>query len=111
MVRGHAADALGTVYGDAADASPAAAALAAAVEDENEVVRRNAALSLARVGSGAGTASDQVAMALAARLGDASHYVRGYSVLGLRRMGTQRAREALLAYLESTRWDPSQQQD
>ena len=111
LVRGHAADALGTVYGDAADASPAAAALAAAVEDENEVVRRNAALSLARVGSGAGTASDQVAMALAARLGDASHYVRGYSVLGLRRMGTQRAREELLAYLESTRWDPSQQQD
>ena len=114
LVRGHAADALGTVFADAAntaDAAPAAAALATVVEDENEVVRRNAALSLARVGSAAGTAADQVAAALAAGLTDASHYVRGYSVLGLRRLGTPRAREELLAYLESTRWDPSQQRD
>ena len=111
LVRGHAADALGTVYADAAEAAPAAASLAAAVEDENEVVRRNAALSLARVGSAAGPASEQVATALAAGLGDVSHYVRGYSVLGLRRLGTPRARGELLAYLESTRWDPSQQHD
>ena len=111
LVRGHAADALGTVYADAADAAPAAAALAAALGDENEVVRRNAALSLARVGTAAGPAADEVAAALAAGLGDTSHYVRGYSVLGLRRLGTPRARGELLAYLESTRWDPSQQQD
>ena len=111
LVRGHAADALGTVYADAGDAAPAAAALAVAVEDENDVVRRNAALSLARVGAAAGPAADQVAAALAAGLGDASHYVRGYSVLGLRRLGTPRARGELLAYLESTRWDPSQRQD
>ena len=111
LVRGHAADALGTVYADTADAAPAAAALAAVVEDQNEVVRRNAALSLARVGPAAGAAADQVAAALAAGLGDASHYVRGYSVLGLRRLGTPRARGELIAYLESTRWDPSQHQD
>ena len=111
LVRGHAADALGTVFADSANAAPAATALTTAVEDENEVVRRNAALSLARVGSAAGAAADQVAAALAAGLHDASHYVRGYSVLGLRRLGSPRARSELLAYLESTRWDPSQQRD
>ena len=108
VVRGHAADALGIVYGGAGDAAPAAAALAGAVQDENEIVRRNAALSLARIGAGAGGAAEQVADALAAGLTDESHYVRGYAVLGLRRLGTPRAGRELLGYLESTRWDPSQ---
>jgi HEAT repeat protein len=99
---------LGTVYAGAADAAPAATALAVAVADENEVVRRNAALSLARVAHGAGAAADQVAAALAGGLTDESHYVRGYAVLGLRRLGTPRAHGELLSYLESTRWDSSQ---
>ena len=71
------------------------------------MVRRNAALSLARVGAGAAEAADQAAAALAAGLADKSHYVRGHAVLGLRRLDTPRARRELLEYLESARWDPA----
>ncbi len=105
-VREYAADALGLVCGGAGDAASAASALASAMADASDTVRRNAALSLARIGSGAAGAGDQVAAALVAGLEDESLYVNGYSVLGLRRLGTPRAHRELLARLEEARWEP-----
>ena len=105
VVREQAADALGLVCGGAGDASSAAAALAALMQDDNDTVRRNAALSLARIGAGAAGAADQVAGALAGGCDDESLYVNGYSVLGLRRLGTPRAHRELLARLEEARWE------
>ncbi len=105
VVREQAADALGLVCGGAGDASAAAAALAAVMQDDNDTVRRNAALSLARIGSGAASAADRVASALAAGCDDDNLYVNGYSVLGLRRLATPRAHRELLARLEEARWE------
>ena len=89
-----------------------AAALAAALEDENEVVRRNGALSLARVGAAAGTGGPTRWLRLSPPgLATPATTCAATRVLGLRRLGTPRARGELFAYLESTRWDPSQQRD
>ncbi|HET6384422.1 MAG TPA: HEAT repeat domain-containing protein [Armatimonadota bacterium] len=78
------------------------AALGARLEnDENGEVRRNAALSLARLGPDAGDALS----ALEKGLMDSNHYVRGYSVHALSRIGTPAANEILLGYLQTLRWD------
>ena len=108
-VRALAADALGiagqgsTAAGEAV-AGRAALGLTTAMEDADAVVRRNAALSLARLGPAAGGAVPALERALAAD----DHYVRGYAVQALRRIATPRATTALLNHLETARWDPRQ---
>jgi HEAT repeat protein len=69
--------------------------------DESWKVRRNAALSLARLGD---KAEDSVP-ALARSLNDENHYVRGYSVLALDRIGTHEALTSLSSHLQTARWD------
>jgi hypothetical protein len=69
--------------------------------DESGEVRRNAALSLARLGPQAAEA----APALAQGLTDENHYVRGFSVHALSRIGTSEATAALLRHLQTMRWD------
>ena len=108
-VRALAADALGiagqgrTAAGEAV-AGRAALGLTTAMEDADAVVRRNAALSLARLGPAAGGAVPALERALA----EDDHYVRGYAVQALRRIATPRATTALLNHLETARWDPRQ---
>ena len=108
-VRALAADALGiagqgsTAAGEAA-AGRAAGELTAALQDQDAVVRRNAALSLARLGPAAAGAVP----ALERALDEEDHYVRGYAVQALRRIATPRATAALLHHLETARWDPRQ---
>ncbi len=108
-VRALAADALGiagqgsTAGGEAA-AGRAARELTTAMKDADAVVRRNAALSLARLGP---AAADAVP-ALERALDEEDHYVRGYAVQALRRVATPRATAALLHHLETARWDPRQ---
>lgn len=105
VVRAHAVEAVGTVYASGGDVEQIAIKLADALSDENDIVRRNAALAIARIGDRAGDYIDRVADALAIGLSDDTHYVRGYSVLGLRRLATNRAYQQLLSHLESSRWE------
>ena len=90
-------EALGTVsQGD----STAIPALSAALRDENERVRQDAALALARIGP---HAADAVS-ALEAVFSDGNMYVRGDAVHALYRIDTPEAREVLLQFLMRTRW-------
>ena len=65
-------------------------------------VRRNAALTLAKIGPEAGAAVP----AILPLLGDENRYNRFYGGLALRRIGTVRAGEALLDSLFESRWCP-----
>lgn len=69
--------------------------------DESWKVRRNAALSLAKLGSKA----EQAVPALERSLKDENHYVRGYSVLALDRIGSHEALRTLSSHLQTARWD------
>ncbi|MBT5714929.1 HEAT repeat domain-containing protein, partial [Candidatus Poribacteria bacterium] len=100
-VRRHATEALGTA---AQKTDAATMPLAAMLNDENDVVRRNAALALARIGDLAAEAVP----ALTEALREPHYYVRGFSVQALRRIATPEATAALLHYLEATRWDSAQ---
>ena len=104
-VRSLAADALGiTGQGTAITRGMAARDLIIAMDDEEAIVRRNAALSLARLGPAAAGAVE----ALECALDEEDHYVRGYAVQALRRIATPRASAVLLNHLEIARWDPRQ---
>jgi hypothetical protein len=97
--RRRAAEALGTAGQSAADVSgPLAEALSG---DASGEVRRNAALSLARLGPRAAGAVP----ALAEGMRDENHYVRGFSVYALHRIGTPEATRALTRHLQTMRWD------
>ena len=97
--RSRAAEALGTA-GQRCDGL--AAPLAERLEkDRNEEVRRNAALSLSRLGPRA-RGSER---ALEKGTRDESHYVRGYSVNALDRMETRESRDVLVRQLQTVRWD------
>ena len=90
-------------YGFAPLGAAAVPALSDLLADGDDSVRARAADALGDVGPpahGAGTA-------LISALRDDSVVVRGYAALGLRRLHTPAARRALLAYLESARWDPA----
>jgi hypothetical protein len=97
--RRRAAEALGTA-GQASPglAGPLGAALA---DDPSAEVRRNAALSLARLGPNA----REAVPALARGMTDENHYVRGFSVYALSRIGTPEANRALMKHLQTMRWD------
>jgi HEAT repeat protein len=76
--------------------------------DSEEQVRRNAAYSLARLGTAIvpGTAEEKaVVRALRAALTDEYHYVRGLSALALERIGTPLAMSAALTHLQTVRFD------
>ena len=68
-------------------------------------MRRNAALSLARLGPAAAAVAVPV---LERALNEEDHYVRGYALQALRRIATPRAMTVLLYHLETARWDPRQ---
>ena len=97
QVRAQAAEALGTI---AQTDSAAAPALAEALGDENDTVRRNAAFSLVRLGLHA----EAAVPALGDVLHDEDRYVRGDAAQALLRIGTRQAREAVLPFLETSRW-------
>jgi hypothetical protein len=97
--RRRAAEALGTVgQGSGAVAGPLGRLLE---RDESGEVRRNAALSLARLGP----AAAEAVPALVGGMTDENHYVRGFSVYALSRIGTPEATRALLKHLQTMRWD------
>ena len=77
-------------------------ALIAALSDQDDEVRFNAALSLARLGPGAAAAVD----ALADALYDGNRYVTGYACEALQRIGTFDALQMLLPFLQTARWCP-----
>ena len=99
QVRAQAAEALGTIAQTDADAAPA---LAEALGDENDNVRRNAAFALVRLGPHA----EEAIPALRDVLYDEDRYVRGDAAQALLRIGTRQAREAVLPFLETSRWCP-----
>ncbi|MBK34783.1 MAG: phytanoyl-CoA dioxygenase [Gemmatimonadetes bacterium] len=96
-VRHHVAEALGTIASDAEVAVPA---LTRALEDEDAQVRYNAAYSLACFGT---DAADAVP-ALVKALNDDNRYASGHAVTALRKIRTPEAVDALLAWMETTRW-------
>ncbi len=98
-VRSRAAESLGTVGQGRGDLGGPLGALVRG--DQSDLVRRNAALSLARLGP---TVPDAVE-ALVDGMADESHYVRGFSVHALDRIGTPQARTAVLQRLQTMRWD------
>ena len=77
--------------------------LTKALTDEVDLVRRNATLSLAKIGQRA----TQAVSALTEALTDPDHLVRGFSVQALERNGTPQAMPALLDHLRTARWCPT----
>lgn len=69
--------------------------------DPSAEVRRNAALSLARLGPNAAAAVP----ALAQGMTDENHYVRGFAIYALSRIGTPEATQAVVKHLQTMRWD------
>ena len=118
-----AAEALGTVGcgSDTAAAQGLCLPLARLLrEDSSQQIRRSAAYSLARLGPAVGansaagnSGSDEndiniegvVVEALREGLSDGYHYVRGFCALALERVGTPRAIKAVLAHLQTVRFD------
>ena len=98
--RRRAAEALGTAGQNQAEAL--AAPLAQALQqDPSGEVRRNAALSLARLAP----QTPAAVPALERGMRDQNHYVRGFSVHALDRIGTPAATRAALRHLQVMRWD------
>ncbi|MGF1623635.1 MAG: HEAT repeat domain-containing protein [Alphaproteobacteria bacterium] len=97
-VRMNAVEALGLKAGT----PRTVAALVAALADDADEVRFNAALALARLGPAAEPATE----ALVAALDDGNRYVIGYAVEALERIGSPRATHALLTHLKGARWCP-----
>ncbi len=101
-VRRYAVEAMGTVaQGRPCEAAP----LAQALLDDDALVRRNAALSVARLGSDLVNA-DRLVPLLADNLYHWHHHVRGWSIEALQRLPSKAATAAALRYLMAARWDP-----
>lgn len=98
-VRRNAAEALGRMGTTARAELPA---LINALSDEDRRVRRVSALALAQIG----TYSDQALPALLSTFVDTDRYNRFYAHLALSRMDHEKAREALLDALFTSRWCP-----
>ena len=97
-VRLNAVEGLGLKKG-----TPAAAeALATALFDDDDEVRFNASLALARLGPAAAPVID----ALVESLRDGNRYTMGYAVEALERIGTPEAHRALIRFLKIARWCP-----
>ena len=102
QVRRYAVEAVGTV----AQRQPVALGpLAAALADEDALVRRNAAMAVARLGPDIGDGGELVPL-LTENLYYWHHHVRGWSIEALQRLSSPQANRAALRYLMATRWDP-----
>ena len=100
-VRRYAVEAIGTVaQGRPFDARVLARPLA----DDDALVRRNAAIAVARLGPDIGDGEDLVAL-LSDNLYFWHHHVRGWSIEALQRLAAPRATQTALQYLMTTRWD------
>ncbi len=97
-VRLNAAEGLGLKRGT----PTAAETLAAALFDNDDEVRFNASLALARLGPAAAPAIG----ALVEALRDGNRYTMGYAVEALERIGTPEAHQALIRFLKIARWCP-----
>ena len=100
VVRLNAAHALGTVSGSGQSAGALAETLGC---EEDEWVRRYAALSLLRLGR---DAADAVPQLKQAALTDPNRYVQAKSLEALQRMGTSEATSAAFDILQTLRWCP-----
>ena len=97
-----AVEAVGTVaQGKPLDAR----ALTRPLTDDDALVRRNAAMAIARLGPDIGD-GDVLVPALNENLYFWHHHVRGWSIEALQRLSSPRATEAALRYLMTARWDP-----
>ena len=103
-VRVRAIEALGTTSQSSSVAVPG---LVKALEDPNGGIRRNAVFALCRIGE---HAADAV-QGLEKLLFDENRYIRGDAVHALYRIGTPAAKDALLHYLQTTRWCPITNRD
>ncbi|MYB38510.1 MAG: HEAT repeat domain-containing protein [Gammaproteobacteria bacterium] len=102
-VRRYAVEAIGTVaQGHRFDA----AALLNPLQDEDALVRRNAATAAARLAQDM-TNGDLLVGQLTENLYFWHHHVRGWAIEALGRLGTPAASQAALKYLMATRWDPT----
>ncbi len=97
-VRLNAVEALGLKKGTASSAQ----ALGVALSDQDDEVRFNASLALARLGPAAAPALDQLLEALR----DGNRYTMGYAVEAIERIGTDNAKDALIRFLKISRWCP-----
>ena len=82
--------------------SDAVPALIDALSDEDETVRRNASLAVAKLGPMAEGAID----ALSNILNDPNRYALGNAAEALKRIGTPDATEILIDHLMTARWCP-----
>lgn len=103
-VRRNAAEALGTLSGQAEEAVPALVVL---LGDADPQTRFNAAYSLAKHGPAAAPAVPALVQALE----DDNRYVRSHSAEALKRIGTVGAQNALLQFLDTARWCPITNRD
>ena len=102
-VRRYAVEAVGTVaQGTSFDHSELARPLA----DEDALVRRNAALAVARLSAEIG-ADDTLVASLADNLLHWHHHVRGWAVEALQRLESPRAQRTAMRYFATARWDPT----
>ena len=74
-----------------------------ALKDEDAIVRRNAAFSIAQLGFK--VCSELVIDRLVENLQDWHHHVRGWSIEALQRLDNERALKAAIKYLNLSRWD------
>ena len=101
-VRRYAVEAVGTVaQGTSFDHLELAQPLA----DEDALVRRNAALAIARLSTEIGN-DDALVPALADNLLHWHHHVRGWAIEALQRLESPAAQCAAMRYLSTARWDP-----
>jgi len=84
------------------DAEP----LRRALDDADPLVRRNAAMAVARLGAGIRDRGELVSP-LAENLYCWHHHVRGWCIEALQRLGIPAATQAALRYLMAARWDPT----
>ena len=78
-----------------------------ALGDEDEFMRRGAALALSRIGE----KSEEAVPALTHALNDENRYVRGKAVHALQRIGTPAAQDALVHFLLTSQWCYSTNKD
>ncbi len=75
-------------------------ALAAALQDKDEWVKRNASLALSRLGPLAQSATTELEKALQ----DENRYVRANSLESLKRIGTEQSETIMFDFLCRARW-------
>ena len=108
-VRRYALEALGTVGQARTHGAMASIArtLAHALDDDDAITRRNAALASARLGTRLPTDGTGLVAALEANLYHWHHHVRGWAIEALGRLPDPAAQRAALSYLMAARWDPA----